>query len=389
MNETAAESGLIPDRLAHLIEVIEEDVAREKYHGAVICIGRHGRIGLHDAVGHAYKGREQPLQKNSVFNIFSVTKALTNVLVFRAVERGELSLHTKVTSIIPEFSGGTNDDLNVFHLLTHQTGIPLAFEPRPGMYIDRLAEVIEAICEEIKVTEAPGTSVTYSPLVAHALMGEMLQRVDPQRRRYRQLVEEEIFTPLGMKDSAIGLREDLKDRKVRPDFLSQMPAKHLGHSDFGPHGAFEEEDAEMPWVGAVSTAQDLYRFAEMLRCGGELDGARILSPAILDQATRNRTGAKPNNLYEVIAKSRGLRFEPYPAYFGLGFTLSGEEACPHQFGTLTSPRTFGNFGAGSTLFWVDPKLDMTFSFVSAGVMDEAENLGRFQRLSDIAISAAA
>ena len=389
MNKTAADSGLLQDRLAHLIEVIEGDIARERYHGAVVCIGRHGKIALHEAIGHGYKGKQHALQKDSVFNIFSVTKAMTNVLVFRAVERGELSFHTKVTSIIPEFSGGMNDDLNIFHLLTHQTGIPLAFEPRPDMYIDRLDAVIEAICENITVKEVPGTSVTYSPLVAHALMGEMLQRVDPQGRRYRQLVEEEIFSPLGMKDSAVGLREDLKDRKIRPDFLPQMPAKHLGHSDFGPHGAFEEEDAEMPWVGVVSTARDLFRFAEMLRCGGELDGARILSPAILDQATRNRTGDKPNNLYEVLAKSRGLRFDPYPAYFGLGFTLSGEEICPHQFGTLTSARTFGNFGAGSTLFWVDPELDMTFSFVSAGVMDEAENLGRFQRLSDVAVSAAA
>ena len=60
-----------------------------------------------------------------------------------------------------------------------------------------------------------------------------------------------------------------------------MPMTHPGHSNYGPHGAFQEEDAEMPWVGAVATVPDLVRFAEMQRRGGELDGVRILSPALL------------------------------------------------------------------------------------------------------------
>ena len=81
-------------------------------------------------------------------------------------------------------------------------------------------------------------------------------------------------------------------------------------------------------------------------------------------------------------------WEPYPAYLGIGFALRGERICHHQFGTLTSPRTYGNHGAGSTLFWVDPELDMTFACLTSGVMDEGDNIERFQRLSDIAVSAA-
>jgi CubicO group peptidase (beta-lactamase class C family) len=73
---------------------------------------------------------------------------------------------------------------------------------------------------------------------------------------------------------------------------------------------------------------------------------------------------------------------------GLGFGLSGEAICPNLFGTLTSPGTFGHYGSGSTLFWVDPELDMTFVCLSAGVMQAAPNIERFQRLSDIAASAA-
>lgn len=386
MKKTTGESGLRRDRLEHLKSVIEDDVARGRYHGGVICLGRRGEIGLHEAIGYAYPDRQHPLKKNSVFSLFSVTKAITNVLVFRAIERGELALTTRVSAIIPEFSGGEREKLTIYQLLTHSTGIPPIFTPRLGMYIDRLDEIIAAICENIHAESPAGQVVQYSPMVSHALLGEMVRRVDPKKRRYRQLAREEIFDPLGMKDTAIGVRKDLKKRKIVPDFPIGFPAQHPGHSNLGPNGAFEEEDAEMPWVGAVSTAYDMYRFAEMLRRGGELDGARIIGPAILDQATRNRTGDKPNVLYEMLAESRG--WEPFPAYIGIGFSLRGEKICHHQFGTLTSPRTFGNHGAGTTLFWVDPELDMSFACLTAGVMEEGDNVERFQRLSDIAVSAA-
>ena len=386
MNETAGKSGLRADRLAHLVDTMEDDIARGKYYGGVFCIGRHGEIALHEAVGHAYRDQKQPLEKNNVFSLFSLTKAFTNVLIFRAVERGELSFTTRVSSVIPEFSGGMRESLTVYNLMTHQTGIPSLFMLKPNMYIDHLDEVIEAICEVAHVTDIPGNKVNYSPMVAHALLGEMAHRVDPKQRRYRQLVNDEIFTPLKMKDSSIGVRKDLRERKIIPDFLAPIPMTHLGHSDYGPNGAFEEEDAEMPWVGGISTAHDIYRFAEMLRRGGELDGARIISPEIIDKATICRTGDKPNELYRDMAVMKG--WAPYPAYIGIGFTLRGDSICHHQFGTLTSPRTFGNHGAGSTVFWVDPELDMSFVCLTAGVMDEGDNTERFQRLSDIAVSAA-
>lgn len=130
----------------------------------------------------------------------------------------------------------------------------------------------------------------------------------------------------------------------------------------------------------------MFRFAEMLRRGGELEGVRILSPAMLRLATRVHTGDLPNELYRSIAISRS--WEPYPAYLGIGFSVRGDRVCHHQFGTLSSPRTLGNHGAGSTLFWVDPELDMSFVCLTAGIMDEGDNVERFQKLSDLALSAA-
>jgi CubicO group peptidase (beta-lactamase class C family) len=381
-----SDAGLSEARLAQLRASIEADVKRGLYHGAVVIVARHGRIGFQAAIGSADEQQTRPLQIQSVFSIFSVTKAMTNILVLRAVELGQLALTTKVVDIIPEFSGGLRETITLFHLITHCSGLPMVFTPKPGMYIDRLDKIIAAICKNVHSVEPPGERCAYSPLANQALLGECLRRTDPKGRSYRAIVDEELFRPLGMTSSAIGLRADLKSRHIVPDFRGNFPIEHPGHSNLGPNGAFEEEHAEMPWVGAVSTVPDMFRLAETLRREGALDGVRILSPASLTMARRNWTGDKPNELYKALAHKRG--WEPSPAYIGLGFSLRGTAHCPHMFGTLTSPGTFGNYGAGSALYWVDPERAVTFVALTAGVMESNDNIERFQRLSDIAISAA-
>ena len=392
--DTKTGSGLREDQLLRVKSQIEEDLKSGLYYGAVVLVARHGVLGLHEAIGYTNAANaqdRQPIAKNSVFTLFSSTKALTDVLVYRAIEKGQFALTTKVSDIIPAFDGPSRKDITFYHLLTHSSGLSPVFTPRAGMPIDHLEEVIDAICKNVQSVERPGELVTYAPMAGQALMGWATHLTDPQKRSYRQLVNDEILKPLKMNDSSIGVRADLKDRHIFPVFTDEaagqaMAQIHLGHEDLGPNGIFRSETAEMPWVGGYATGSDMFRFAEMLRRGGELDGARILSPAILNAATMNRTGDKPNELYKQLAMGRG--WEPYPAYIGLGFELRGEAICHHMFGTLTSPRTFGNYGAGSSVFWVDPERDMTFVCLSAGVMNEADNIERFQRLSDIAVSAA-
>ncbi|MES2627195.1 MAG: serine hydrolase domain-containing protein [Pseudomonadota bacterium] len=378
--------GLDVDRLQHLREVIAADIAADKYFGAVISVARNGKPALQEAFGYADGAHQRRLNTDSVFSLFSLTKAFTTVLTLRAIELGQFALTTRVVEIIPEFCGGQREKITFFHLLTHTSGLPALWIPKPGMYIDRLDEIIAAICENIRSVEVPGQKVHYSPLFNHALMGEAVRRCDPKGRSYRQLLQDEVLTPLGMKDTAIGMRPDLRERHIFPDFRGKPPQEHLGRSNLGPQGAFLEEHAEMPWVGGISSMPDLFLFSEMLRCGGTLNGARILSPAMIDMATRNWTGDKPNELYKAVAINHG--WEPYPGYIGLGFCMRGEAMCPGLFGTLTTPRTFGNYGSGSTLFWVDPELDLSFVCVSAGIMQQAQNIERFQRLSDIVVSAA-
>ena len=382
---TTTIKGLDADRLQHLRKTIQQDITADKYFGAVVLVAHQGEIALQEAFGWSGADHARKLELDSVFSLFSLTKAFTTVLTLRAIELGQFALTTRVCEVIPEFNGPMRDRITFFHLLTHQSGLPALWIPKPGMFIDRLDEIIAAICQYVRPVDPPGVKCHYSPLFNHALMGEAVRRTDPQQRSYRQILQDEVLTPLGMHDTAIGQRKDLAARHIFPDFRGKPPQEHLSRHNNDPQGAFKDETAEMPWVGGISTVPDLFRFAEMLRRGGTLNGARILSPAMIGLATQNWTGDKPNELYKAVAINNG--WEPYPAYIGLGFCLRGELVCPNLFGTLPSPGTYGNYGSGSTLFWVDPETDLTFVYLSAGIMQQAPNIERFQRLSDIAASA--
>lgn len=373
--------------LGQLPDIIRSEIKAGLYHGAVVKVSRGGEVVFDQAIGAADGAQSQPLAKDSVFSIFSVTKAFTNLLVMQAVERGQFRLTTPISELIPEFKGHGREKVLIWHLLSHQAGFPILFEVTPGWYIDNFAEVSAAVIDHVKPVDAPCEKVSYSPLVNHVLMATALLRTDRKRRGYRQIVQEDILDPLKMRDTAVGLRADLKPRKVVPDFRGNYPIGHKSRNVEGPNGAFEDEKAEMPWVGIVSTVPDMFRFADMYRRGGELDGARLLSPAMIDLATRNHTGEKWNELYYRRGLEKGL--EAVPAYIGLGFTMRGEKLIHHMFGTMASPRSFGNYGAGTTLFWVDPVRDITFTALTAGVMEHNANCDRFQRWADLILAAAA
>ncbi|HEY1898186.1 MAG TPA: serine hydrolase domain-containing protein, partial [Steroidobacteraceae bacterium] len=177
-----AHPGFDPQRLDFLTAAVERDIAAGLYFGGVISVKRGGQSAYHKVFGHSSESKERKVAEDSVFSLFSVTKAFTNILVFQAIERGLMTLTTPLCKIIPEFRGGLRERITFFHLLTHSTGLPSMFEARPGMYIDVLADTIAAIVEVALPIEAAGQSVGYAPLFNHALMGEAVRRVDPKKR---------------------------------------------------------------------------------------------------------------------------------------------------------------------------------------------------------------
>jgi CubicO group peptidase (beta-lactamase class C family) len=124
----------------------------------------------------------------------------------------------------------------------------------------------------------------------------------------------------------------------------------------------------------------------MLRNRGRTaSGEQIIGESVLDFATTNQTGEQINDLYGMVAAAR--KWDLPPGNMGLGMALAGSGTHARFFGPFVSPRTFGSYGAGSSLLWVDPVSDVSFCFLSSGVMDEGDNVARFQKLSTIAASA--
>jgi CubicO group peptidase (beta-lactamase class C family) len=371
-----------PKGLHRLIEAIEHDVAKELYDGAVVVLAQRGSIVLHEAIGFAHRASGRRAQQDDVFALFSVTKTFTAAAVLACVDRGEIMLTTPVAEIIPEFAVRGKQRVTIGNLLTHTGGMSAGSPPVAPEKSGDLAEVVAAVCEQ-PLEARPGSRVRYSPLTAHAMLGEVVRRLDGGRRPFREILHEDFFKPLGMRDTSLGLRPDLADRRV-PTVVRDQTKGLFNAAVLEGFNTLLREDTEIPAAGAVSTAADILRWAEMLRRGGELDGARVLSPAIIELAVTNHTGAMPNDIFDYAREMYG--WPDFPAYLGLGFFLRGDGMFPTYFGLTASPGTFGGIGAGSTVFWVDRKRELTFVCLTAGLVEEGRSTERFQRLSDLVIA---
>ncbi|SMQ74792.1 serine hydrolase domain-containing protein [Agreia sp. VKM Ac-1783] len=383
-------AGLDPAALERLAASIESDVESGLYDGAVILVARGGEVGLHRAVGYSDRSTQRATSVDDVFRIFSMTKTFTNALVLKAFDRGLVSPTTKVVDVIPEFAGsdrfrtGAKSRVSIEHLMTHRAALSPTPWPVPPLEAGDQAHTIAAICE-MDLVGIPGERVNYSPCLSHALLGEIVRRTLGDGRTFTQTLEQELLDPLGMTETSMGAPTAWADRLV-PVAVKFPPGGFFSPEDIKDTGAAAYEGAEMPWVGCVSTVRDVFRFTEMLRRGGEFEGNRVLSPASIALATRNHTGDLLNDRYAKLVSA--MEWYPWVANIGLGFMLRGPQLYQTFFGTMASAGTFGGYGAGSSQFWIDPERDLTFVCMTAGVLGEADNVRRFQRLSDMALAAA-
>jgi CubicO group peptidase (beta-lactamase class C family) len=373
------ELGFDPERLARVDAAIANDIEQGNYDGAALAIGRRGALAMLSVRGYAHRATGRKLREDDVLVTFSSGKQFTVATVLVYVERGALQLHRPVAEVIPEFAANGKRSITLAHLLTHTSGIPPFPPPLPPEDMGDLQNTVAAICTVAPDT-LPGKSVRYSIIAAHAVMAEMVRRVDGGSRPFRDIVRDEVFTPLDMRDTALGLPERLKSRLVHVAVRDRAPGL-LDPDMLESMSRILTPTTEIPAGGYVTTIRDLARFAEMLRNRGSLDGVRILAPATLDLAAKNHTGRMPNDIWNYAVDARG--WPVFPAYLGLGFFLRGKGMHPTPFGSLATPRTFGGVGAGSTVFFVDQQRDLFYAFLSTGLMEESRSTERHQRLADL------
>jgi len=383
--DNLTELGFDSERLSRVNEAIERDVEAGRCDGVALIVARRGKPVIDITAGYADRKAGRRLGRDAVFATMSVAKQLTNVLALSLVERGLLRLHSPIADLIPEFRQLGKEKVNLYHLLTHTSGVMSAIPPVPPEILTNIEKLVEYACG-LQLESLPGERVNYSILLGHSLIAAVCLRAAGRGRSYAEMLEEEIFRPLGMRDTSLGLRKDLVDRlcPVRAAY-QDIPALLPAAAIEGVGALLAMPGCEIPGGGCVTTIADLHRFAEALRRGGELDGARILSPAMLAFCSRNHTGTLRNVLFDAISGYRGWEF--YPANIGVGFFVRGEGLIPGLFGVLNSPHTFGGAGAGSTAFWVDPERDVSFAFLSAGLMEDSYHFERLGTLSDLVLAA--
>lgn len=375
--------GFDSGRLARVGERVAADIEAMRYDGARLMVARRGIPVLDLTIGFAERDANRPMAEDSLFSVMSISKVMTAVALLQKVEQGQVSLLSPVASIIPEFAAREKGRITVNQVLTHTAGMSMGPAPMPVEKLGDLRECAKVICG-LAPESTPGETVAYSASQGFTILGEIVRRVDVKQREFREILRQDVFEPIGMKDTMMGFPPRLSARRV-PVVVRDPDAPELNPKFQSDRDKSVTETTELPSGGATfSTAGDILRFAEALRLGGSLAGGRILSPAMVQLMRQNHTGDRPNGMMNSSRALHGMA--AFPAFLGLGLFLRGSGIFPSHMATLASPSTFGGWGLGSMGFWVDPEREVTFVMLTAGIMERIRNLLRFQRIGDMVLS---
>jgi CubicO group peptidase (beta-lactamase class C family) len=377
IDASPAEVGIDESKLVQLRQSIEKDIEGGLSDGSIVLVARRGRIVMHEAIGFSDKRNGRKVQTDDVLPVMSLTKQLTAATLFRFIDRGQVTLTTRIAEIIPEFGQKGKERVTIRAPVFHR--VPASVN-RPD---DGNEAYVAKICQ-LPPEPAPEGVVNYHAGAAHAVLGEVMRRLDDKKRSLTQIMAEELLIPTGMSETALTLkgRDDLAKRSV-PITMRDHSEETIPQRDIVQIAEICV-NTEFLAGGAVSTAYDQFRFAEMLRRGGKLDGVQVLSPAIIKAATRIQTGDKLSGLSMAAAERNYTN--PIPANIGLSFYVRGEGIFLASMGTLSSPGTFGGMGFGGQLFWVDHERELTFVHLVCGYPQLYNSRKRSQRISDQVIS---
>jgi CubicO group peptidase (beta-lactamase class C family) len=368
------EVGLSSQRLELIDAAMKKAVDSGDLPGAVVFIARGGKLAYSRSFGWQDKAAQIPMQEDSIFRLYSMTKPVASVAAMILVEEGKIGLQEPVSRYIPEFKDmkvgiETTDastglpglalapaqrQISIQDLLRHTSGLTYGVLGQPTaikrMYNDAeifsqkwvLADFAKALAK-IPLVAQPGTAWEYGH--STDVLGRVIEVASGQT--LDAFLAERIFRPLGMVDTGFHVPPEKHGRIAQP-----IPDVHTGKTP-------ALLDLTKPQTffagghGLVSTAADYLRFAQMLQNGGQLDGVRILGRKTVEYMAAN-------HLNERIGK--GSAYLPGDGYgFGLGFATrleSGQSEWPGSPGEIF----WG--GYAGTYFWIDPAEELVPVYLS-------------------------
>jgi CubicO group peptidase (beta-lactamase class C family) len=350
------EVGFSSERLQRIHTLIERYQKEGRVSGAVTLVARKGKVIHYEAHGLKNLEARTPMTKDTLFRMASCTKPVTAVAILMLMEEGKLRLTDPVSQFIPEFKDTKvavqKDDkvelvaasrpITIQDLLTHTSGLGsggLGQRQVPGKdtfpngndtlndYALRLAKM--------PLDFQPGTLWRYSGLAGIDVLARIVEVASGMP--FDVYLQKNLFEPLGMKDTCFLVPDDKQSRLAT---IYQRSPKGLEVREGFTFLATKTYSSGAG--GLTSTAEDWWRFAQMLGNGGELNGKRLLSPRTVELMASNHVGSLFTN---VINRKEGM-----------GFGLTVEVVMDNvKAQTRRSNGSFGWDGAFGTHFWVDPK----------------------------------
>jgi CubicO group peptidase (beta-lactamase class C family) len=354
--------GFDPARLQRAYDLLERWTSKGEVPAAALCIGRRGRVVAPRFFGRRTPDAPEPARPDMLFVIASISKPVTATAVMLLVERGRVKLDDRVADYVPDFKQNGKAEVRLRHLLTHTSGLPdmvpsntrLRSEHRP------FADFIAEICRTPLLFPA-GTQVSYQSM-GIAMLAEVVHQVSGST--VAEFLRAEVFEPLGMADTSLGLRPDQADRLATIRVGSDQAS-----TDWGWNSPYWRTFGA-PWGGLVTSPLDFARLCLTMLGQGRLGEVRLLSPATVRAMTTNQIAGMPQ-MNEADRRTRP---------WGLGWRLNGQGHNPN-YGDLLGPRAYGHSGASGTLCWLDPDADTFFIlFTTQPQSDEAPYLTKISNI---------
>jgi serine-type D-Ala-D-Ala carboxypeptidase len=340
--------GMSAARLDRVVECLEAETARGQVTSASICVAREGRVVLHRGFGRLNERPDAPrTEPDTVYILASISKPIAVSGLMLLVERGDVVLSDRVQRYLPEFEGAHKDTAQVWHLLSHSSGLPDQLPQNTDLRRAHapLSQFVAGALETPLLYE-PGKGFGYHSM-GTLLAGEIVERVTG--RRQRDFLRDELFKPLGMTRTTLGLGE----LKVEQTAIVQTGPETEDLRSWGPNTRYWR-DIGHPWGGVHSTTGDLAILLQTFLEGGAYGSTRLLSPTTVAAMTRDHNGE--------------LR-----APWGLGWALRDSLVWNH-FGDLGSARTFGHVGATGTVAWADPERQLLCALLTTRSVSDREGL---------------
>ncbi len=354
--------GLSSERLARITRAMQDDVASGRLAGALAVVARKGKIAYWEKVGMADLQAGRALKDDDIFRIYSMTKPIVGIGLMMLYEEGKFRLVDPVKRHLPEMAGvealidgqarKPRREMTVQDLMRHTAGLTYGLfgdSPVDKLYVEAgvlsgnrsIAEFMTKL-GKLPLKHEPGATWDYSVAVdVQGRLIEVLSGMDLDK-----YLEEHIFKPLDMKDTAFRISPDKKKRLAQL-YLRAKDEKSIRAAPASRSAGYF--DYASKWFsgggGLTSTARDYLRVAQMLLNGGKLDDARLLSRKTVKLMTMN-------HIEGLKVSSRILP----PGYgFGLDFAVHVD---PTKSGLNGSVGEYNWEGLAGTLFWVDPEEEM-------------------------------